>query len=280
MKKLLAFLAALCVALTVALPVLADDPTLPRVVDEADLLTQSEEVALAEMIARIRDEYSFDAVIVTANSLGGKSPMAYADDYYDYNGYGYGADADGILFLVSMEDRDYWFSTSGYGITVFTDYGIRQMGDAVVSYLSQGDYYEAFAQYLDTAESYLLQAQSGNPVDVKDAPYPSGAGTVVTDQRSALAKALGDWLVWLIAGIAVALISVGAMRAQLKSVMPRREAGEYMVPNSLKLAVSQDVFLYSTQTQTRIESSSGHSGGSSVHTGSSGRSHGGGGGKF
>ena len=29
-----------------------------------------------------------DAVIVTSNDLKGKTPRDYADDYYDYNGYG------------------------------------------------------------------------------------------------------------------------------------------------------------------------------------------------
>ena len=56
-----------------------------------------------------------DLVVVTANTLGGKSPMEYADDYYDYNGY----TDDGALLLVSMEDRDWWISTKGSGCLLY-----------------------------------------------------------------------------------------------------------------------------------------------------------------
>ena len=69
---------------------------------------------------------------VTADTINGETPMAYADDYYDYNGYGAGADNDGILLLLSMEDRDWWISTTGYGIDAFTDYGIDVIGDEIV----------------------------------------------------------------------------------------------------------------------------------------------------
>ena len=84
------------------------DESLPRVVDDADLLTENEEKSLENQIKAITDEYDFDVVLVTADTLGGKSPMEYADDYYDYNGYGANKDCDGVLLLVSMEDRDWW----------------------------------------------------------------------------------------------------------------------------------------------------------------------------
>ena len=35
--------------------------------------------------------------VVTVNSLEGKTAEAYADDYYDYNGYGYGENDDGLF---------------------------------------------------------------------------------------------------------------------------------------------------------------------------------------
>ncbi len=44
---------------------------------------------------------------------------------YDYCEYGYGADKDGVLLLISTEDNDVYISTCGYGITAFTDAGIK-----------------------------------------------------------------------------------------------------------------------------------------------------------
>lgn len=54
-----------------------------------------------------------------------------ADDFYDYNGYGYGEEGDGIIFLISMEERKWQISTCGFGITAFTDAGQEYMADPV-----------------------------------------------------------------------------------------------------------------------------------------------------
>ena len=41
-----------------------------------------------------------DAVIVTINNLEGESPQNYADNYYDYNGYGLGNEESGLILLI------------------------------------------------------------------------------------------------------------------------------------------------------------------------------------
>ena len=56
------------------------------VMDEADLLTDSEEEALSEMLEEISLKQGNDIVVVTAYSLGGKSAESFADDYFDYIG--------------------------------------------------------------------------------------------------------------------------------------------------------------------------------------------------
>ena len=94
-----------------------------RVVDMADLLSDSEESSLLFKLDEISERQQFDVVVVTVGSLDGKTPTAYADDFYDYNGYGFGAEYDGVLLLVSMEERDWRISTCGYGITALTDAG-------------------------------------------------------------------------------------------------------------------------------------------------------------
>ena len=47
-----------------------------------------------------------DIVIVTTNTLDGKLPTVYADDFYVAKEYGFGLDKDGVLLLISKEDRD------------------------------------------------------------------------------------------------------------------------------------------------------------------------------
>ena len=100
-----------------------------RLADMADLLQESEEKALLALLDEMSERQQLDIVVVTANTLNGKTPMEYADDFYDYNDYGFGAQKDGVLLLVSMEDRDWWISTTGYGITAFTDAGITYIGE-------------------------------------------------------------------------------------------------------------------------------------------------------
>ena len=85
----------------------------------------------------------------------------------------------------------------------------------------------------------------------------------------------------LIVGLIAALIVTGSMKSKLKSVRPQPDARQYS--GELKLTLANDIFLYRTITKSprpTQNSSSGSRGGSSVHTSSSGRSHGGSSGKF
>lgn len=265
MKKLKKILCAglICMLLIVplSLNVSAEllDSTLPRVVDDADLLTEGEEDALETKIKAITDKYDFDVVIVTADTLNGKTPMEYADDYYDYNGYGANKDHDGVLLLVSMEDHDWWISTTGYGIEVFTDEGIQKAGRDFISYLSDAEYSEGFESFLNTTENYITAAKN----QVK---------------RNVLIGVAGSFAIALIA----ALITVLIFKSQLKSVGFEYSAKEYEVKDSFRLTRSNDIFLYRTVSKKKREQSNGSSGGggSSTHVGSSGTTHGGGGGKF
>ena len=136
-----------------------------RLADNADLLTDEEEQRLLQALNEVSERQRFDLVIVTEDLLGGKTPTEYADDYYDDNGYGYGDSHDGALLLISMEDRDWWISTTGYGITALTDYGIESIGDDITPSLSSGNYYKAFSTFISDCDSYVTQAKNRNPVD-------------------------------------------------------------------------------------------------------------------
>lgn len=253
-----------CAVLALSLPFAALAEAAPRVVDEAGLLTDSEERRLEEKIAEIAVEYRFDVVIVTENSLGGKRPIAFADDYFDYNGYGYGPGRDGILFLISMEDRDWVISTRGYGITAFTDYGCDYIGEQVRPYLSDGEYGEAMEQFLDLSEDFLAQASTGTPYDKNH------------EKKNPLRTIAFSAVIGLITASVVTLV----LKSQLKSRRPQASANQYVRNGSFVLRDNRDYFLYSHVTKTRRASESSGGGGSSTHIGSSGASHGGSSGKF
>ena len=244
-------------------------------VDNASLLTGDEAQELNDKLAEISARQACDVVIVTVNGLGGKTPMDFADDYYDYNGYGQGPGSDGILFLVSMEERDWWFTTTGYGITAFTDYGQEQLFDAISSDLSGGYYYDAFDGFAEKCDELLTLAHNGTPLDV---------GSVKSPFYNAMHNNGGviGIVLALVLGLLIAFIPMGKLKAQINNVKWQKTAGNYTKPGSMVLTQNYDHFLYANTTRRVIEteSSSGSRGGSSTHTSSSGRSHGGSGGKF
>ena len=245
-----------------------------RVVDQAGLLSDGEEAQLSDQLDEISERQQVDVVVVTADSLEGASAMEYADDFFDYNGYGLGDERDGILFLISMEDRSWYISTSGYGIVAVTDAGLEYMSEKFLPYLKDGEYAKAFGEYALQCDDYITQAQAGTPYDVDHIPTEpfSHAGAL---------------LIAIAVGVVAALIATGIMRLGLHSVYSKIEADSYVKKNSLRLTREHELFLYKTVTQREkpkeersSNSSSSSSGGSSTHTSSSGKTHGGGGGSF
>ncbi len=59
-----------------------------RIFDSAGLFDARERAHLEEMAASYRDEMGVDLVVVTAFNDGRHTAMEYADDFYDYGGFG------------------------------------------------------------------------------------------------------------------------------------------------------------------------------------------------
>ena len=242
------------------------------VVDDAGLLDADEIELLTEKLQSIADTYACEPSVVTVNGMDGKSARDFADDYYDYNGYGVGANRDGLMLVLDMDSRQWYITTHGSAIDMFTDAGIEYIGEQIVPYLSDGDYADAFLEFASQCDSYMDHAQNGGSAyDVDDMPQTPFAinGTMV--------------LIALVPGVLVGFITVSVMKAKLRSKRPRHNASEYVVPGSFHLTRNTDTFLYRTVTKTEIpRDDDNHSsgGGSSTHSSSSGSTHGGGGGHF
>lgn len=243
--------------------------TLTRVEDEGNILSDTEEENLREKLDEISERHNVDVIVVTNYSLSGKSAMEFADDYFDYNGYGLGRNYDGVLLLLSMEARDWWISTHGYGVTAFTDYGIEYIGDEIVGNLSDGNYYNAFVQFGDLADEFIEQAKTGEPFDVDNKKTNEITATALLGM-SGLSVGAGG-----LAGKAYTSSLANTHKTKRKQTTAE---GYYL--GIANFANTYDRFLNSNVTRSPIPKKSSSSGGSSTHTSSSGRSHGGGGGKF
>jgi len=245
-KILAAFASCLMMMLPLSMTVFAElnNSDLPRVVDEEMLLDDGQIESLENKISDITKKYDFDVVIVTTYSLDGRSSQEYAYDYYDYNGYGAGKEKDGILLLVSMEDRDWAISGTGYGKNVFGDEKCQEIGSDVAEYLHNGKYNEAFNEFLSQVESSL----SGYKPKMILISLGIGFGI----------------------GLVVAVIVVLVLRGQLKSVALQKSAANYEVPGSMNVTRSHDMFLYKHVSKTK-KASSDSSSSSSGHSGASGK---------
>lgn len=240
-KRITALLLVLVLGIFLAFPAAASQGvnTYGLIDDGADLLTEEQEAKLTIYLRSLGEKLDISLVVVTVDSLGGKSPRSYADDYYDT----YGFLPDGALFLVSMEFRDWWVSTTG---KCEDEISSDKIEDAVVSYLSSGSYYAAFEAFGKSCEKQMTPA------------YFLGA------------------VICIAIGVVVALAVTLTLRSQMKSVRPQHSAASYICPGSLHITTSRDIYLYRTHTVTAKPKSNS----SGSHSGSSGRSHGGGGGKF
>ncbi len=240
------------------------DLVYPRLLDDAGLLTDAEAAELLNQLDEVSERQNFDVVIITVDSLGDETAQQFADEVYEACGYGYGEEHDGILLLISMEDRDWAISTTGYGITAFTRSGQEYLVDQFKPDLSDGNYLKAFQIFAEKSDDFLTQAANGEPYGKGNMPYIPLS-----------------WLHIVIAagiGLLIGGITVGVMAGGMKSVRRQAAAKDYLREGSLNLTDSRDVFLYRTlDRRERPKEDDDHS---DVHTSSSGTSHGGSSGKF
>ncbi len=283
MKKVLALFISLALLALICVPCFALNDDL--VIDNADILTDYEEQELEAKLKEISDRQEFDVVVLSVDGLEGKTATEYADDYYDYNYYGRGESRDGCLFIIDMDSRFYTMSTTGYGITAITDYGLEVIYDEVLDSFKQGDYLSGFERYAELVDEFVTQSKSGAPYDENNTydKYYSGYFDYSDwdDEPESESSPVTGAIISLIVALVISAVIVGIVKSSYKPVRFSSDAAYYLDNGSLKLTGSYENFLYKNVSTVKIESESsgGHSGGSSTHTSSSGSSHGGGGGR-
>ena len=227
--------------------------TSAKVYDYAGLLTDEEIEKLSAELQQTGKKRKMDLVIVTANDTKGRSSMEYADDFYDYNGFGAGENKDGVLLLIDMQHRKAWISTTGKAIRVIDSNKIDRILDDVAPPLTDKEYYKSCQAFLSKTNHYLLDDQFISPQ---------------------------TFLIFLGISIAVGIIGVLIMAAANRLVKRGTQAGAYLA-GGFAVTGQNDAFLRSSVTRTAIpKNTSGGGGGGGSHSGSSGTSHGGGGRSF
>lgn len=264
--------------------VIPEERIVPLVVDDANLLSEAEESMLTTRLSSIGDMYEVEIGIVTVTSLEGKSAQAFADDYYDYNGFGYGDNDDGLIVLYKdgvSGDRELYITTHGTAIYDFSDYTINSILDIMISDIVDSDYYDAFLSFADECEYVFENAESyygsddyyGGSIIIDDYYGNSGSSYNPAKERPL------QWIAISIAiGFAIAFLIMLGIASSLKTVRRQVNAASYV--DNMNLTARSDTFVFRNVRKTPIPKSTSSGGGSSTHRSSSGRSHGGGGRRF
>lgn len=264
--------------------------TTQKVYDYAGLFTQEQTGKLQERCKALAQTTNNDIVILTISSNDTASTLAYAEDFYDYNGFGVGAAKDGILLIIDMDNRMLQTVTTGKGsqssaYTVIDPQRLSAMEDDIYRYLTAKDYYGGATSFLDRTEKYFTQGADTafwNKYN-SDSNFQNdlnldngGAGNVPNyAQRFVQKLPFGAFF-----GLVIAVLIVCILRSRNKTVALARAAAAYEVPGSFIITASEDTFVSTHTSVTPIQQSSGSSGGGGgFHTGSSGTSHGTGGGR-
>ena len=226
----------------------------PRLVDKADVLTDEEEKKLLKKLNKISEEEKVDVVVLTVENEAGKDVTAFADDYYDYNNYGFGYKGDGIILVVDYGTRDWAISTKGKGIYIFTDAGQKYISDKFVKYLSDGEAYEGFKTYANLCKKFIEQYRTGAAYDVGNMPKEkSETPTEDYSQRRKAARMVDNAKVLstenknmlnskldLASSARNADISILTLKNEVNDNNILSYAGKYYKDNNFGLGVSRD----------------------------------------
>ncbi len=235
-----------------------------KVYDYADLFSEAEENKLYTSINSFIEENDMDMAVVTISQNPMYSAMNYADDFYDYNEFGKNQSHDGVLFLIDMDTREMWISTTGAAINKLNDKEIDRILDECYSKITNKNYYGCASEFIKHTNTLIKT---------------SGSQTTFAptyDPSQVIAGMVGSLIVGLI------YFFIGLSKHRL--IQRQNKAHNY--EEQLHLTTNTDILLhhkvdriYSPQSSSS-SSSFGGGGGSSIHIGSSGISHGGGGRHF
>lgn len=256
-----------------------NDPNAERVIDNADIFSDTDEAAMRELIAEISAESSKDIVILTDTDAYGMEHRMLAADFYDFNGYGIGENHDGIIIFICMDpmNRDWQTVTTGSVIDIYTEYVANKIDDSLYEYLSEGRYGEGVIDWIYNIRALYsgeIPLEAPGYADNYNAPSDGKTGKITWVERAGFGAAVGA---------VVGIISLVIAWSGMKSVAKANTADRNLVGNSVRID-SDDMLINVSVSKdySPIERDDNRSGGSSFggFSGSSGTSHSGSGRKF
>ena len=251
MKKILFILTMLAALLVHGVALAASS-----LVDNADLLSPRQEREVLQVLEQVKKAHNVRVAVVTMPSIGNNSMAAYANKLVD-DVYNDGVKGNMVLLQVTDQRKWYISTDSKLKDITGTNDAVNYMSKAFVTYLSNGDYPNAYKVYATKANDLLdYYAKNGKPVK-KEKPFPNEPA-----------------LVFALFGAFIFTKSIRkSLLDSMSNVNAAVAADAYLDERSFALKDSSDTYMYSNVVAVPRPRGNGHHGG-----GSGG--HGGGGGGY
>lgn len=243
--------------------------------DTYGVLSQAEVDLLNAQAQQISDQYQFGVYAhILYDDASYDDIWGYIEQYYAEQDLGYGNTSDGILFLITQSSQggsyDIYIPAAS-NQSYFTIDGLEDIQDDAEEGLFEHDYYKAIDTFLDKTEEHLAYYNQ------HDYPWSSATeGAVYYDAetgRSVSGFAVAAGIIIPFVGACI-VVAVNASKHRTKHTAT--DAAEY-IPSygQLQLTRHTDMYLYRTQSRTKIHHEESHDGGGGFS--SSGGMHSGGG---
>ena len=239
------------------------------ITDDAGILTSDENTELEAYAQSVSETYGVGVYIVTIDDYSDYYDDPYETAWQIYHEYtlGEGDDRDGVILLLSMDNRK--FATFFYGPQAeyaFNAYGQELLEGYFLDDFRADDWANGCRHFLSGCEYFLSQAASGDPVRQGD--YSSGGDSSQDSSVSPLRFISWRIIGWIVfSSMFFSLIVCVLLKGKMRSVRKASAANAY-VSGELNLTASRDQYTHTTETRTRIEHES--SGGSHAESGGGG----------
>lgn len=233
-----------------------DSVRMQYVFDISDLLTYEEWAELEARAADISKRQHCGVYFALVDDY-----TVIADDVYEatYQIYhelelGSGEDRDGIIVLLSMDNRKYAMFVYGeYAEYAFDTYGQDELEGRFLGFFGYDDWYGGITHYLDACDEFLTTADAGDPVRLS---YWENFWEYFPAVAVLACLPTGSICIWLMRG--------------MKSVRQKKEANAYLTEGGLHLTQQYDQYTHTTETRTKIEKSSSSGGSTCSESGGGG----------
>lgn len=205
-----------------------------KVYDEAGLLDDREAAELEKLATELGAQWETDFLILTTNDTGGRTIEEYMGDFYDEKIEEQGLSKwNATILALDMGSRNLYLAGFYKAKVYIDDARVDRILDQITPKISDGNYYEAFQEYIELAEQYM----DSEPANI-----------------------LMQWWLQIIISLVVGGVIVGAMAYQSGGRITVNNH-TYMDAKNSRVLRQKDDYVRTTVTKVRKPKQNNHGGG-------------------